>query len=334
MSAVDEDREAERLAEQRLTGNDELRDRWHRAEDTDPYGRPLPVPVDWHALFSREVDYEWLVEDLWPAGRQLHIFASRKTGKSLILLYIAACLACGRDPFTGAPREPVRVIYLDYEMSEEDLLERLEDMGFGPDDLTEFRYYLHPALAPLDTADGGDGLLALVERDRAVAVVVDTVSRVVSGEENSADTFRALWRNTGARLKAAGVALARLDHEGHEAGRSRGSSAKADDVDVVWRLSRADAGYTFTRKAARMAWVPELVEVHRGDDPLSFTRTAGNWPAGTKAIAERLDALGAPMDISRRSARDLLVKHADGKPVGKNEVIAKAIKYRRQGWSL
>src|SRR5262249_47643791 len=58
----------------------------------------LPTPLDWHALFAREGTQDWLVEGLWPAGRQLHIFAARKTGKSLVALWIAACLAIGIDP--------------------------------------------------------------------------------------------------------------------------------------------------------------------------------------------------------------------------------------------
>ena len=103
----------------------------------------LPVPVDFHALYGRENRAEWFVDDIWPAGRQLHIFAARKTGKSLLMLWIAACLAVGRDPFNGRPIPPVIVVYLDYEMTEDDLLERLEEMGFTADDLTgRLVYYL------------------------------------------------------------------------------------------------------------------------------------------------------------------------------------------------
>jgi AAA domain len=213
-----------------------------------PNGDGLPVPLDWHALFKRETDVDWLVEDVWPAGRQLHIFAARKTGKSLLMLWIAACLAAGRDPFTGRQREPIRVAYLDFEMTEDDVLERVEEMGFGPDDLEALRYYLWPVLPPLDSNEGGTRLLRLVERDQAQAVVIDTVARVVNGGENDADTFRDFFVYTGMRLKRAGISLARLDHEGHEAGRARGSSAKADDVDVVWRLQATDDGLALVKR--------------------------------------------------------------------------------------
>jgi hypothetical protein len=287
----------------------------------------MPEPVDWEALYSRQVVAEWLVDDVWPVGRQLHIFAARKTGKSLIMLHMAACLAAGRDPFTGRPTTPLVVVYLDYEMSEDDLLERVEQMGFQPADLGNLRYYLWPALAPLDTPEGGRALLDIVRRDGAGAVVLDTVSRVVEGEENSNDTFRALYRNTGLHLKAEGVALARLDHEGHESGRSRGASAKADDVDVVWQLKATDDGLAFVKKAARMAWIPERVDLVRTDDPLGFRRVTNSWPAGTSEKALELDEVGAPLDVSKREARRLLTEA--GKTPGRDGLLMKAITYRK-----
>jgi hypothetical protein len=289
--------------------------------------RMMPEPIDWHALFARQpADTDWLVEALWPTGRQLHVSAQRKVGKSLLLLYVAASLAAGRDPFTGHERPPVAVLYVDLEMSEDDLLERLEDMGFTPDELKSLTYYLHPPLGPLDTETGGAELLELVARDGAEAVCLDTVSRVVAGEEDRSDTFRALWRHTGAPLKAAGVALARLDHEGHQAGRSRGSSAKADDVDVVWRLARTDEGLSLQRQHARITWVPERVDLRQLEQPLRFERIDQSWPPGTREIAGLLDQLSAPLDVSRRAAARLL---RDAGHAAKNELIGKAVLHRR-----
>ena len=279
-------------------------DRPSAPEDEEP--NDLPAPIDWDTLFARESAAEWLVDDVWPAGRQIHIFAARKSGKSLVTLWLAANLAAGRDPFTRASKPRTVVAYLDYEMTEDDLLERIEEMGFTPDDLRGWlHYYLWPTLPALDTKAGGATLLRLLERDQAAAVVLDTVSRVVEGGENDADTFRSFFTHTGMRLKRAGIALARLDHEGHEAGRSRGSSAKADDVDVVWRLRVTDEGLALDKKAARMSWIPERVELHR-TEPLGFKRTAESWPAGTKAKADELDSIGAPLDVSKRQARQLL----------------------------
>ena len=292
----------------------------------------LPAPVDWEALFAGDTDHEWLVEDVWPLGRQLHIFAAKKTGKSLLMLWIAANLAYGRDPFTGRRQDPQRVTYLDYEMTEDDIRERLEEMGFTADQLKNLRYYLHPPIPPLDTSAGGAALLALAQRDESVAVVLDTVSRVIQGEENSNDTFRNFYRHTGMRLKAAGIGLARLDHEGHDGGRSRGASAKADDVDVVWRLTKSDDGLTLTRTVARMSWIAERVDIQMKTEPLLFVRTDDSWPAGTRDKAAELDRLGLPTEVTRRAAIDAL-KSAGITP-GKTTVISKAIAYRKHNISI
>jgi hypothetical protein len=98
--------------------------------------------VDWPAFWGRDRSQaEWVFPDVLARGRGHAIYAAHKEGKSLFLLYIAAKLATGK--------EPIVVIYLDYEMGEDDLSERLEDMGYGPGtDLSCLRYALFPACRP------------------------------------------------------------------------------------------------------------------------------------------------------------------------------------------
>ena len=287
----------------------------------------LPVPVNWHQLWARETNNDWLVEDFWPVGRQLHIFAPRKAKKSLVTLWIAANLAKGFDPFTGRPCNPQTVVYLDHEMTEDDVLERLEAFGFLPDQLHGLSYYLLPSMPPLDTVEGGERLMQLVERDHATAVIIDTLSRVVKGDENSNDTYQAFFAHTGRRLKQAGISMARLDHEGHEAGRSRGASAKADDVDVVWRLQATDDGVALVRKASRISWVPERIDLTQREEPLSFSSGLQSWPAGTAAKAKQLDGAGVPLNATKRQAIELL--KSAGVEVGREALLLKALRHRQ-----
>jgi hypothetical protein len=129
------------------------------------------------------------------------------------------------------------------------------------------------------------------------------------------------------RLKKAGIAMARLDHEGHEGNRSRGASTKTDDVDVVWQLKKSDEGMTLVRKHARMSWIPDKIDLKMGQEPLLFARTTDGWPEGTKEKAAELDRLGLPTNISRRNAADAMTK-AQLMP-GNNVVLSKAIAYRK-----
>jgi hypothetical protein len=134
------------------------------------------------------------------------------------------------------------VLYVDHENSSFDV-DRLQDMGYSPADLRNLRYLSFPQMPPLDGPVSGFDLVAVAEHHDAALVIVDTVSRAVAGEENSADTYRALYRHTLAPLKGAGRAVVRLDHRGHGGKTTvRGSSAKADDVDAVWMLGTQPGG--------------------------------------------------------------------------------------------
>lgn len=296
--------------------------------DQSPAVRYEPVDII-AAMNHQGPDIDWLVEDLWPLGRSIHVHAQRKAGKSLNSLYMACMIALGRDPYTGERIPPRKVGYWDFEMTLDDFVERLTDMGFDPVALSlMLNYYQMSALPPLDTAQGGQHLLEQAIAMGEEVIFIDTMSRVISGDENSSDTYINFYRFTGAPLKAAGISMCRLDHEGHEGGRSRGSSAKADDVDIVWQLVPTDDGVSFLKKASRINWVPDKLVVRKSDEPLAYSRANGSWPDGTKEKAAELDRLDAPTDISRRNAA-IMLKDA-GITVGKTIVLNAAIKYRKQ----
>lgn len=286
--------------------------------------------VDWLELWNaREVADDFLIAPLVARGRAHSLYATAKVGKSLLLLYVAARAATGRPVLDHPGGAPVRVLYVDLEMTPADLRERLADMGFGPDDdLSNLVYYALPMLAPLDTSQGGAELVALAQYHAVDLVVVDTLSRVLSGEENSADTLRNFARCTGTPLKAAGVAVIRADHAGKDADRgARGTSAKADDVDVVWKLTPKDRGtFTLTATHRRIAWVPEVVNLERTADPLGWRLVDGSWPPGTAEAARLLDRLEVPLGAGRTIARRI-VKDAGEKVA--NDALAGALRWRR-----
>src|SRR3982750_3567657 len=70
---------------------------------------PTYQPLDLRALLAGGLkEHEWIVEDVWPEGRSIHIHAQRKAGKSLVMLWMAAHVAMGRDPFTRQIIRPRR----------------------------------------------------------------------------------------------------------------------------------------------------------------------------------------------------------------------------------
>jgi hypothetical protein len=284
--------------------------------------------VDWSEFWAKErTASEWLIEPILARGRGHAIYAKYKTGKSLVMLWMACELS---------QRSDMNVIYLDYEMGEEDLDERLTDLGYGPDsDLSRLRYSLLPALPALDHPEGGDALCRIVDNEQAVrpdshiVVVIDTIGRAVVGKENDADTFRAFWRSTGMRLKQRGVTWARLDHAGHDDSHQRGSSSKGDDPDVIWSITKADeGGLTFKRDAARMSWVPARVGVVQLHDPLRYVPGVAPTPPGTLELIGQLNDLGVPRGASVRECGNAMRQaglHAS------QAVVSAAVRARKEG---
>jgi hypothetical protein len=277
--------------------------------------------VDWKGLSSREHDADWLLEPVLPNGRLIALFADGKAGKSLLALDMALALATGRGILNELPGKPRRVMYIDQEMTLDDLEDRVSDLGCDTDvdDLSHLIYYQLQDFAPLDTPEGGEQLCRLVERDEPDLVVFDTVARLVEGSENDADTYRNLYRFTLQPLKAMGKTVLRIDHGGKDTAKGqRGSSAKNDDVDLVWRLKtdiqtsdqrkRDKVSVTLSLERHRIPWVPPKVEMTRTNGHHTLRNPWTVSQAVTDCIRE-LDKVGAPLDISDRKAKKLLNKH-------------------------
>jgi hypothetical protein len=286
-------------------------------------------PIDWSTFWSKDRRLEeWLLEPLLPRGRSIATFSPAKAGKSLLSLDVAARLATGARVLDQPAGEPASVVYFDLEMTEDDVYERLSDMGYGPEtDLSRLHYYLLPDLPSLDTPQGGEVVLGLARLHNADLVIFDTTSRILDGPENEADTLRSLYIYTGLPLKADGRTVWRLDHAGKELSKGqRGTSAKNDDVDLVWELTRQEQGIRLRATHRRQSWIPETLDLVRLNDPLRHERAAQSWPSGAADLAHLLDELDVPLDYGRPKVRQAL---ADAGHKARDTLIAAAITYRR-----
>jgi KaiC/GvpD/RAD55 family RecA-like ATPase len=280
----------------------------------------LAMLIDWPAFWATDHKAEeWAWEPVIAAKRATAIFAAGGVGKSLIVLRMVLDMV----------NNGIRILYLDYEMTPDDLADRLADMGIDDrHELDGLHYAQLPSIPAFDTAEGGKAVRRLAQLVDAQIVIIDTFARAVEGDENDADTVRQFYRMTGLHLKADGRGFIRIDHAGKDATKGqRGSSAKNDDVDVVWHLKRTDTGYQLDAKKRRMGWVPETVHLDRTDDPFTLTVKGGaSYPHGTADMARLLDEVGVgPGDSARAAATALrLAGHA-----ARNEVVRAAQRYRR-----
>jgi len=286
--------------------------------------------IDWPAFWARDrTAPEWLIEPIIPAGKSVALYAKGGLGKSELLLALCAAAACGRRTLGRTEGTPLRTLYLDAEQTEDDVYDRLIDLGYGPDDdLGPLVYCLLPDLPPLDTHEGGDHILELATGHKADLVVIDTTARVLEGAENDADTIRNYYRWTGRPLKAAGFASVRIDHAGKDSTKGmRGTSAKNDDVDVVWRLTHRDKGTRLTAEKRRANWLPHIVDLVRLEYPLRYELALQTWPEGTSEVAWLLDALEVPVEVSRRSAAKAVRESGEK---WREATIGAAVKWRQE----
>jgi hypothetical protein len=209
--------------------------------EAEEYVQQRYPSVDWPAAFQTDFSQiDWLPGRFMERGQQVGLVGDGKVGKSLFMLDWAWRTASGRSFLGDKRHEPMRVLYFDRENSLRDITTRALSLGATAADLENLIYKQFPGFpGSLDASHkAAKDLLALVEFYRADVIVIDTVSRFISGKENDSDTWLQLYQAIHVPLKSAGIACLRLDHFGKDTAQgSRGSSAKTQDVDHVWELS-------------------------------------------------------------------------------------------------
>lgn len=294
--------------------------------------RKFPA-LDWDALWAEEGGEEWILEPLIAARRGVALFSAPKVGKSLLALEIAVGIAKGTRTLGVMPDRAHNVLYVDHENDPVgDIRTRLEDMGYSPKDLANLHYLSYPVMAPLDTVAGALEIVAATQAYDCDIVIIDTISRAVSGVENENDTWLRLYRLTGKALKQAGVAVLRLDHTGkdHDKG-MRGGSAKYGDLDAIWKMTKeAEATYKLTLTDQRFRITEDELVLTRLENPLRHKVEGYGWMvAADRRFNELLDhllRLNVPADAGRDAAREALV-NASLKAT--NVELANAIRHRK-----
>lgn len=306
---------------------------WAPAEDQpEPVSQDRYGYLDWPDLWATDDTYrDWIIPDILPAGASCTLYAPGGVGKSLLALDWALGLATG-GTVNGQPTTGVHVLYLDLEQDRSLVKERLEALGADETtDLSLLHYSLLGDWPPLDTAEGGRQLLAEAQRLGVALVVIDTASRVISAEENAADTWLAFNRHTGRVLKRHGIALLRLDHAGKDPTKGqRGSSAKEQDVDQIYKLEPVSGARVNLHRMKNRLHLdgPDLIPLVRESDPLRHRPTQVD-NAREERISQILDILtaaDAPATISRRDAATIV--RTAGMKV-RTQLVSEALRRRK-----
>jgi RecA-family ATPase len=273
---------ARQAAEETLSGSSgsKIRD---LQEMTDYELAEVTGLIDWDALWADETEERWFVKDLLCEGRAHACPAESGIGKSLLWAEIGAGLSSGRSVLGYPAQEPIRVLYLDHENTPKgDIKPRLQAMGYRPEDLGNFIYLSFPSIEALNTKLGGKSLTELVDYFQPNLVFIDTFSRFVEGDENSSKVAQDFYEHAGRELKRKRIAYLRIDHIGKDASRgARGSSAKIDDLDLIWTMAKTKEANVFILKnqKARVPISQQEILIERTLSPLKHTSKSGaSWP--------------------------------------------------------
>lgn len=174
---------------------------------------------------------------------------------------------------------------------------RIVGMGYDYDGIDESLFYWSfPNIGALNTPEGARKALRVVRAFDIDLVVVDTISKFITGPEKEADTWNQLYQHFLTPLKEEGVASVLADHPGYgDADRGRGSSSKGGDVDTLWTLKKAKGQKTIgvTDLVLKQQWDraagDRVLYVRRTSDPLSHEislSAPSNGPQRTTQAAD------------------------------------------------
>jgi hypothetical protein len=189
---------------------------------------------------------QYVLAPILPERGLAMLYAPRGVGKTQVAFNIGWAVACGQLFLRWYAREPRRVLYVDGEMPQELLQERVKTMiapsACDPPHPDFFR------LLSMDRQELGVSLnLALPQHQAAVEahlenvdlLILDNISTLVnSGRENDAES----WNEMQAwllKLRRMGKTVLLIHHSGR-GGNARGTSKREDVLDTVIQLKHPD----------------------------------------------------------------------------------------------
>lgn len=217
--------------------------------------KPWLIPAD--ELICQPSPPRWIVRDLFEEGAFGMIHGPSGSGKSFVMIDIAMHIACAQQDWHGAlVGRHGPIVYLagegHYGMRRR-LAAWIRHYGQEPK-----RAKLHVSQSGCDL-DQADGYRQTIEAIRAlpeqpILIVVDTLHRFLSGDENSAKDARAMISACDRLREEFGCALVLVHHTGvntESQHRARGSSAWKGAVDFEFSVEAKNQAITMTSRKAK-----------------------------------------------------------------------------------
>ena len=291
-------------------------------------------PLDLETLLAGPVpETDWVWRG-WLARAWLAlVVADPKVGKSLLVLWLAACMRSGSSCL-GSDVKQGRVGILDFENPLPEVHKRLRAVGITADDHEGIAYFHMPSLN-LGASEAEAVLTDLIGEHELDLLVIDSARRAAAGlDENDSGSVSAVFTPlrrvsalTGATVVVVHHARKRIGENPTEAGQMvRGSGDLVASVDALLYLRQKEVG-SFTLEAVTRHGLPAdpvLVRIE-GDDETGSIQLVNEGPV---AMAEdKVEASLAKVTAGLQGgmlARQVLALRIGVEP--KNHSFARALK--------
>ena len=186
-----------------------------------------------------------LIDNVLRQGHKMLIAGPSKAGKSFALIEMCISIAEGR-PWLGWPCTKGRVMYVNLELDRASCLHRFKDvyqaLGWQPLNLDNIDIWnLRGKSVPMDKL--APKLIRRAAKKNYIAIVIDPIYKVITGDENSADQMAAFCNQFDKVCTELGCAVIYCHHhsKGSQGGkrsmdRASGSGVFARDPDALLDL--------------------------------------------------------------------------------------------------
>jgi archaellum biogenesis ATPase FlaH len=187
---------------------------------------------------------DWRVVGLFPSQGVCIVAGEGGVGKSWLSMDLALSVSRG-EPWMGHyPTKPCTVLYVDLENSKNLMSLRFNKLakaqGLAPTDVTNIHLHKSDTL-PMDTRAGYEALCQAIEQTGARLVVLDSLTRIHSGDENTVKDMARLSRALLSVASKYEACIVVLDHLGKAGNGLRGSTEKRAVAETIIEAEEFDA---------------------------------------------------------------------------------------------
>lgn len=262
-----------------------------------------------------------LIEGVLRQGHKMMLAGPSKAGKSFALIELCCAIAEGRE-WLGRRCAQGRVLYVNLELDPASALRRFRDvydaLGWEPANVANIDVWnLRGRAVPMDRL--APSLIRRALKVRPIAIVIDPIYKVITGDENSADQMAAFCNQFDKVAQQVGCAVIYCHHH------SKGFQGQKRSMD------RASGSGVFARDTDALL---DMTQLELTDACREERSSRLRWAAAEAFLSHELPDWRdrVPAD-EQGSVEALLTWSTRGLPRARSEALSEAVRAASSGFS-